>query len=118
MLFEKDRKRRVIYNDDADQQFNSRLAYPYDITDERSFIDARTHAHLRHARGHLRLVRRKRRRTYVGALGRAEGTYGPSVPGLTLSGYRTDPRGVPPQTDGGLRLAAHQRSARRRRRSP
>ena len=42
MLFEKDRKRRVIYNDDADQQFNSRLAYPYDITDERSFIDART----------------------------------------------------------------------------
>ena len=42
MLFEKDRKRRIIYNDDSDQQFTNPFDYPYDITDEQSFIDART----------------------------------------------------------------------------
>ena len=42
MLFQKDRKRRVIYNDDADQQSISRGGYPYEITDEQSFLDART----------------------------------------------------------------------------
>jgi len=38
-MFEKHRKRRVIYNDDADQQY---LEYGYEVTDEQSFIEART----------------------------------------------------------------------------
>ena len=42
MPFEKDRERRIIFNDDADQQFRRQGGYPYNITDERSFMDART----------------------------------------------------------------------------
>ena len=51
MLFEKHRKRRVIYNDDAYQQTDQRISLRtrlpprkpwYNITDEQSFIDART----------------------------------------------------------------------------
>ena len=42
MPFEKDRERRIIFNDDADQQFRRPGGYPYNITDERSFMDART----------------------------------------------------------------------------
>ena len=41
MPFEKDRERRVIFNDDSAQQFR-RGDYPYNITDEQLFIDART----------------------------------------------------------------------------
>ena len=41
-LFEKNRKRRIIYNDDSDQQFTPIKGYT--ITDEQSFIDARTTA--------------------------------------------------------------------------
>jgi len=40
--FEKDRKRRIIYNDDSDQQYEGYEGYKYVITDEQSFIDART----------------------------------------------------------------------------
>ena len=40
--FEKDRKRRVIYNDDADQQYRGYAGYGYEIDDEGAFIDART----------------------------------------------------------------------------
>ena len=40
-MFEKDRKRRVIYNDDSDHQF-SHVQIPHAVTDEQSFIDART----------------------------------------------------------------------------
>ena len=40
-VFDKHRKRRVIYNDDSDQQYEYE-GYPYKITDEQSFIDART----------------------------------------------------------------------------
>ena len=51
MVFEKNRKRRIIYNDDAyqqtDQHISLRTRLPprkpwYNITDEQSFIDART----------------------------------------------------------------------------
>ena len=51
MPFMKDRKRRVIYNDDAYQQTDQRVSLRsrlpprkpwYNITDEQSFIDART----------------------------------------------------------------------------
>ena len=42
MLFEKNRKRRIIFNDDSDQQFKARGGYPHYISDEQSFIDART----------------------------------------------------------------------------
>ena len=51
VLFEKDRKRRVIYNDDAYQQTDQRISLRtrlpsgrrwYNITDEQSFLDART----------------------------------------------------------------------------
>ena len=43
MLFEKHRKRRLIYNDDAYQQTNqSSRKHWYNVTDEQSFIDART----------------------------------------------------------------------------
>ena len=43
MTFTKDRRRRVIYNDDAGQQKDRRANRDwYDITDEQSFIDART----------------------------------------------------------------------------
>ena len=41
MYFERDRKRRIIYNDDSDQQFTTHAAR-YNITDEQSFLDART----------------------------------------------------------------------------
>ncbi len=42
-MFEKSRKRRVIYNDDGDQQFQEAVdPYGYTITDEQSFVDART----------------------------------------------------------------------------
>ena len=37
--FPGNRKRRVLYNDDSDQQY---LGYGYQITDEQSFIEART----------------------------------------------------------------------------
>ncbi|MDP6107548.1 MAG: hypothetical protein QGI33_03830, partial [Candidatus Brocadiia bacterium] len=40
--FDKRRKRRVIYNDDSDQQYLSYEGYGYEITDEQSFIDTRT----------------------------------------------------------------------------
>ena len=40
--FDKRRKRRVIYNDDSDQQYLGYESYGYEITDEQSFIDART----------------------------------------------------------------------------
>ena len=51
VLFEKNRKRRVLYNDDAYQQTDQRVSLRtrlpsgrrwYDITDEQSFLDART----------------------------------------------------------------------------
>jgi hypothetical protein len=43
MLFDRDRQRRLIYNDDAYQQTNQRSRkHWYNITDEQSFIDART----------------------------------------------------------------------------
>ena len=49
-MFDKHRKRRVIYNDDADQQYDSYKShykydkhnYKYDILDEQDFIDSRT----------------------------------------------------------------------------
>ncbi len=41
MVFKKKRKRRVIFNDDAYQQ-RTHLDHRYKITDEQSFIDART----------------------------------------------------------------------------
>ena len=41
--FEKHRSRRIIYNDDGDQQFaRCSVSYNYDIEDEQSFLDART----------------------------------------------------------------------------
>ena len=40
--FDKHRKRRVIYNDDNDQQYADWEGYHYNITDEPSFLDART----------------------------------------------------------------------------
>ena len=40
--FDKHRTRRIIYNDDADQQYPSPEGYGYNITDEQSFIDTRT----------------------------------------------------------------------------
>ena len=41
--FDKHRNRRVIYNDDADQQFESfRDKSGYSVMDEQSFVDART----------------------------------------------------------------------------
>lgn len=42
MRFERDRKRRVIYNDDADQVYNDFRSYDYQITDAQSFLDTRT----------------------------------------------------------------------------
>ena len=43
MQFEKNRKRRIIFNDDSDQQYRNRgEGFPHNITDEQSFIDART----------------------------------------------------------------------------
>ena len=43
MLFDRDRQRRLIYNDDAYQQTNQRSRkHWYNVTDEQSFIDART----------------------------------------------------------------------------
>ncbi len=42
-MFDKHRRRRVIYNDDADQQFvEAQESYGYHIVDEQSFIEART----------------------------------------------------------------------------
>ena len=41
MLFEKNRRRRVIYIDDSDQQYVYE-GYPYEVTDEQSFLGART----------------------------------------------------------------------------
>jgi len=40
--FDRHRKRRVIYNDDADQQYVGYEGYDYRISDEQSFIAART----------------------------------------------------------------------------
>ena len=40
--FDRHRTRRIIYNDDSDQQYQGYGGYPYDVTDEQSFIDART----------------------------------------------------------------------------
>ena len=42
MLFDKHRKRRLIYNDDADQVYSDFRAYGYRITGEQSFLDTRT----------------------------------------------------------------------------
>ena len=42
MLFHKNRKRRVIFNDDADQQFVRKAGPPLNVRDEESFINART----------------------------------------------------------------------------
>ena len=42
MPLEKNRKRRIIFNDDSQQQFVSTGGYPYDIHDERTFINTRT----------------------------------------------------------------------------
>ena len=41
-MFKKDRKRRIIYNDDSDQQFARLNRPPYNFIDEQSYIDART----------------------------------------------------------------------------
>jgi len=41
-LFETHRPRRIIYNDDADQQYSSYEGYGYNVTDEQSFLDCRT----------------------------------------------------------------------------
>ncbi len=41
-MFEKNRRRRIIYNDDADQVYSSNKSYGYPITDEKSFLEART----------------------------------------------------------------------------
>jgi hypothetical protein len=41
-MFDKRRTRRVIYNDDADQQYMESERYGYGIVDAQSFIDART----------------------------------------------------------------------------
>ena len=42
-MFEKHRRRRVIYNDDSDQQYaGHQNQYGYLVTDEKSFIAART----------------------------------------------------------------------------
>ena len=41
-MFEKNRRRRIIYNDDADQVYSGFEAYGYEITDEQSFLDTRT----------------------------------------------------------------------------
>ena len=41
MGFKKERKRQIIYNDDGDQQFKQ-VTTRYGVTDEQSFIDART----------------------------------------------------------------------------
>jgi len=42
LLFHKNRKRRVIFNDDADQQFVRKAGPPLNVRDEESFINART----------------------------------------------------------------------------
>ena len=42
MHFDKRRKRRLIYNDDADQVYSDFRAYDYKITDVQSFLDTRT----------------------------------------------------------------------------
>jgi len=41
-MFEKNCKRRLIYNDDADQQYSGFDSYGYPITDDQSFLKART----------------------------------------------------------------------------
>ncbi len=42
-MYPKHRRRRILYNDDADQQYvRSRDSYGYDIVDDQSFLDART----------------------------------------------------------------------------
>ncbi|MCK4591110.1 MAG: hypothetical protein KAT86_05095 [Candidatus Latescibacteria bacterium] len=41
-MFEKNRSRRVIYNDDGDQVYSGYEGYGYHITDEESFLEART----------------------------------------------------------------------------
>ena len=40
--FDKHRQRRVIFNDDSDQQYPGYDGYPYDVKDDQSFLDART----------------------------------------------------------------------------
>jgi len=40
--FDKHRTRRIIYNDDSDQQYAGYGGYSYNVTDDQSFIDART----------------------------------------------------------------------------
>jgi hypothetical protein len=50
-VFDPKRRRRLIYNDDADQQYSGSR---YNLTDEQSFVDARTapafdsHPHIQH----------------------------------------------------------------------
>ena len=39
-VFDKHRQRRVIYNDDADQQYSGYEGCSYGVHDEQSFIDA------------------------------------------------------------------------------
>jgi len=41
-MFKKDRNRRIIYNDDSDQQFARLNRPPYKLIDKQSYIDART----------------------------------------------------------------------------
>jgi len=40
--YDKHRTRRIIYNDDSDQQYQGYGGYPYNVVDDQSFIDART----------------------------------------------------------------------------
>ena len=52
-MFLKHRRRRVLYNDDADQQYvrsfvlPDKESYGYDIVDDQSFLDARPCRYLR-----------------------------------------------------------------------
>ena len=41
-VFDKHRERRIIYNDDSDQQYSDYKSYGYSVTDEQSFLDCRT----------------------------------------------------------------------------
>ena len=41
-VFDRNRQRRIIYNDDSDQQYAGSGGYSYNVTDEQSFIETRT----------------------------------------------------------------------------
>ena len=41
-VFGKHRARRILYNDDSDQQYAGYGGYGYNVTDDQSFLDART----------------------------------------------------------------------------